>query len=385
MAAHHSLQRAGMPHHIAPPLPLLASSCPATYGSPSPQAPVRPLPSPVQLVAGLLGLTAAVLLASQPQRASTLVARILMRPPTLQLAASAASPGSLLAQHHSRLLAGPRAPLTTTRRQGIAPEPEQQVEWWPAPITALLGAAVATALALAHRRLSSHSPCAVHMAMASVSGSQAAPHELSPLPYDKAALQPQISSETLEYHHGRHHQAYVTRLNELLQAEENAAWRGKSIEELVLGTQGSLFNQAAQIWNHDFYWRCLRANPDGAPNPPTGVVKDLIDRDFGTFEQFQAQFTATCTGHFGSGWVWLVYGQDKKLAIVQGHDAGNPLRDGVGIPILTCDVWEHAYYIDHRNLRAAYVAKWWQLVNWEFANDTLGVRQMAMASTTGAP
>eukprot|EP00667_Euglena_gracilis_P004068 EG_transcript_4083 len=222
------------------------------------------------------------------------------------------------------------------------------------------------------------------MAMAAVAGgATAAPHQLAALPYDKTALQPQISPETLEYHHGRHHQAYVTRLNELLRAEENAAWRGKSVEELVLGTQGALFNQAAQIWNHDFYWRCLRANPSGAPNPPTGAVKDLIDRDFGSFEQLQAQFTAACVGHFGSGWVWLVYGADQRLAIVQGHDASNPLRDGRGIPILTCDVWEHAYYIDHRNARPAYVARWWQLVNWDFVNDTLGVRQMAMASTVG--
>jgi len=191
---------------------------------------------------------------------------------------------------------------------------------------------------------------------------------LPPLPWERTALAPHISAETIDYHYGKHHQAYVTKLNELVGTPEHAQWRGKSLEEIVLGSTGIVFNQAAQIWNHTFYWEGLRPNPEGRPNPPTGPVAALIDRDFGSAAAFQEQFTAQAVGHFGSGWVWLVQGPDGKLRITQGHDAANPVRDGTGTPLLTCDVWEHAYYVDQRNARPAYVKAWWNLVNWDFVN-----------------
>ena len=216
------------------------------------------------------------------------------------------------------------------------------------------------------------------LAMVAVTGEFALP----PLPWEKDALEPHISAETIDYHYGKHHLAYVNKLNELLGMPENADWKDKTLEEIVIGTTGVMFNQAAQIWNHNFYWECLKPNPDSEANPPTGAIKDLIDRDFGSFDAFNEQFTTACVGHFGSGWVWLVCGSDGKLMITQGHDAGNPLKDGTGTPLLTCDVWEHAYYVDRRNARPAYVAAWWNLVNWEFVNSNVGPTA-AMAATTG--
>ena len=216
------------------------------------------------------------------------------------------------------------------------------------------------------------------LAMAAVTGEFALPT----LPWEKDALAPHISAETIDYHYGKHHLAYVNKLNELLGMPENADWKDKTLEEIVIGTTGVMFNQAAQIWNHNFYWECLKPNPDSEANPPTGAIKDLIDRDFGSFDAFKEQFTTTCVGHFGSGWVWLVCGSDGELKITQGHDAGNPLKDLTGMPLLTCDVWEHAYYVDRRNARPAYVAAWWNLVNWEFVNSNV-TPALAMMATTG--
>eukprot|EP00667_Euglena_gracilis_P011253 EG_transcript_11490 len=207
--------------------------------------------------------------------------------------------------------------------------------------------------------------------------------QLPALPWERGALAPFISAETIDYHYGKHHQAYVTKLNELLGLPENVQFRGKTLEELVLATTGPMFNQAAQIWNHTFYWNGLRPNPEGRPNPAGGAVAALIERDFGSFAAFQEQFTAACVGHFGSGWVWLVYGADGRLRITQGHDAANPVRDGTGTPLLTCDVWEHAYYIDQRNARPAYVKAWWSLVNWDFVNGNLPAA-VALMATSGA-
>ncbi len=187
---------------------------------------------------------------------------------------------------------------------------------------------------------------------------------LPELPYAKDALAPHISAETLEYHHGKHHAKYVATLNTLTEGTDDA---NKSLEELIKSTSGKLFNQAAQVWNHTFYWNGMSPNGGGAP---TGAIADAINSTFGSFDAFKEQFNATAGGHFGSGWAWLVKDAAGKLSIVGTHDAGNPMTDGL-TPILTCDVWEHAYYVDYRNARPSYLESWWKLVNWDFANKNL--------------
>jgi Fe-Mn family superoxide dismutase len=188
---------------------------------------------------------------------------------------------------------------------------------------------------------------------------------LPDLPYAKDALAPSISQETLEYHHGKHHAGYVAKLNAAVAGTE---WEGKSLEDIVkTASPGGMFNSAAQHWNHSFYWQSMAPNAGGNP---TGAIADAINRDFGSFEAFKEQFSAVAAGHFASGWAWLVQDNDGKLKIVDTHDAANPMRDGLK-PILTCDVWEHAYYVDYRNRRADYVKAWWDLINWEFANQNL--------------
>ncbi|CEM28879.1 unnamed protein product [Vitrella brassicaformis CCMP3155] len=193
--------------------------------------------------------------------------------------------------------------------------------------------------------------------------------KLPDLPYKLDALQPHISAETLSYHHGKHHAAYVNKLNQLI--EGRPALASKTLEEIIKGEDGIVFNQAAQIWNHTFYWSCMKPGGGGLP---TGAVKDKIDAAFGSFDAFKEQFSTAAAGHFGSGWAWLVAGDDGKLKIVGGHDAMNPMKDGSGKAILTCDVWEHAYYVDYRNERPKYVAAWWNLVNWDFANANLAAQ-----------
>jgi superoxide dismutase, Fe-Mn family len=189
---------------------------------------------------------------------------------------------------------------------------------------------------------------------------------LPALPYSSDALSPHISAETLSFHHGKHHNAYVTNLNNFVAADSNL--EGKSLEELVMSTSGGVFNNAAQVWNHTFYWHSLSPNGGGAP---TGAIAAAIDRDFGSFDAFKEQFTKAAAGQFGSGWAWLVKDGSGKLSITQTGNAGCPLTEGK-TPILTCDVWEHAYYVDYRNNRAAYIGGWWALVNWDFANSNLG-------------
>jgi Fe-Mn family superoxide dismutase len=177
------------------------------------------------------------------------------------------------------------------------------------------------------------------------------------------ALAPHISRETLEFHYGKHHKTYVDKLNELTagKAEEK-----KSLEELITSTSGPLFNNAAQVWNHTFYWHCL--SPKGG-REPGGALAKAIAASFGSFEQFKQQFTTASLTLFGSGWTWIAKNGDK-LAIVQTKDADNPLTKQQA-PILTCDVWEHAYYIDYRNARAKYLEAFWNLVNWEFVEAQL--------------
>jgi Fe-Mn family superoxide dismutase len=186
--------------------------------------------------------------------------------------------------------------------------------------------------------------------------------ELPALPYAKDALEPHISAETLEYHYGKHHNTYVVKLNGLVEATELAE---KSLEEIVKTSSGGIFNNAAQVWNHTFYWNCLSPNGGGEP---TGALADAIAADFGSFEEFKARFTERAVNNFGSSWTWLVKKADGRLDIVNTSNAGTPLTDEGVTPILTVDLWEHAYYIDYRNLRPKYLEAFWALVNWEFAS-----------------
>jgi superoxide dismutase, Fe-Mn family len=187
---------------------------------------------------------------------------------------------------------------------------------------------------------------------------------LPELPYAKDALEPHISKETIEYHYGKHHQAYLNKLNELTEGTANEQ---KSLEELIKTTEGGVFNQAAQVWNHTFYWHSLKPGGGGEPK---GALKAAIDNSFGSFADFKTKFSAAAAGQFGSGWAWLVKNPDGSLAIEATSNAGNPLTAGKK-PILTCDVWEHAYYVDYRNARPKYIEAWWNLVNWDFAAKNL--------------
>ncbi len=183
--------------------------------------------------------------------------------------------------------------------------------------------------------------------------------ELPALPYAKDALAPHISEETLEFHYGKHHQAYVTNLNNLIPGTE---FEGLSLEEIIVKSSGGIFNNAAQVWNHTFYWNCLTPNGGGQP---AGALADTINATFGSFEKFKEEFTKCAITTFGSGWAWLVKNADGSLAIVSTSNAGCPLTTGQ-TPLMTCDVWEHAYYIDYRNARPSYVDHFWSLVNWDF-------------------
>lgn len=187
--------------------------------------------------------------------------------------------------------------------------------------------------------------------------------ELPELPFDRQALAPHISAETIDYHYGKHHQAYVDKLNAALPGSE---FEGKSLEEIIRSATGGVFNNAAQVWNHTFYWHCLKPQGGGAPN---GAIASAIEESFGGFEDFKTAFTTAALGNFGSGWTWLVKQADGSLAIVNTDDAGCPLTEPGQTPLLTVDVWEHAYYVDYRNARPKYIDAFWQLVNWDFVNQ----------------
>ena len=189
--------------------------------------------------------------------------------------------------------------------------------------------------------------------------------ELPALPYAINALEPHISQETLEYHHGKHHNTYVVNLNNLVPGTE---FEGKSLEEIIKTSTGGVFNNAAQIWNHTFYWHCLSPNGGGEP---TGALADAINKAFGSFAEFKDAFTKSAIGNFGSSWTWLVKKADGSLAIVNTYNAGCPLTEAGTTPLLTVDLWEHAYYIDFRNLRPKYMETFWTLVNWEFVAKNL--------------
>jgi Fe-Mn family superoxide dismutase len=188
-------------------------------------------------------------------------------------------------------------------------------------------------------------------------------HKLPELPYAKTGLIPTISQETLEFHHGKHHNAYVNNLNKLIKGTE---FESMTLEQICAKASGPIFNNAAQHWNHSFYWQCM------APSSlqPSGALADAIERDFKSPEGLRDMFISSCVGNFGSGWTWLVKGGDR-LSIVNTSNAAMPHKDGK-TPILVCDVWEHAYYIDYRNNRQAYVEAFWKIVNWKFAESQFG-------------
>ncbi len=190
-------------------------------------------------------------------------------------------------------------------------------------------------------------------------------HQLPELPYPRAALAPSMSEETLNFHYGKHHNAYVVNLNKLIPGTE---FEDASLEEIIRKATGPVFNNGAQVWNHTFFWHCLTPN---SPKTPTGKLAAAIDQAFGSFDQFKAKFAEAAVGQFGSGWAWLVKTKDGVLAIEKTPNAENPLRDGK-TPLLTCDVWEHAYYIDYRNARPDFVANFWNLVNWKFVEENYG-------------
>lgn len=186
-------------------------------------------------------------------------------------------------------------------------------------------------------------------------------HTLPQLPYALDALAPFISKETLEFHYGKHHQTYVTNLNNLIKGGE---FENASLEDIVKKSTGGVFNNAAQVWNHTFYWNSMKPNGGGAP---TGVLADAINAKWGSFDKFKEEFTKCAVGTFGSGWAWLVKKADGSLDLVSTSNAGTPIT-GEAIPLITCDVWEHAYYIDTRNARPKYLENFWSLVNWNFAS-----------------
>jgi Fe-Mn family superoxide dismutase len=192
---------------------------------------------------------------------------------------------------------------------------------------------------------------------------------LPELPYGKDALVPVISQETIDYHYGKHHKAYVDNLNKFAAGTK---YEKMSLEEVVKASQGQasekkIFNNSAQVWNHTFYWHCLAPKAGGEP---TGKIKDAIDKSFGNFADFKTKFSEAAAAQFGSGWAWLVKDGDK-VAIETTSNAETPFATGKTC-ILTLDVWEHAYYIDYRNARPKYIEEFWKLVNWGFANNNLG-------------
>ncbi|UCE32533.1 MAG: superoxide dismutase [Fe] [Burkholderiales bacterium] len=190
-------------------------------------------------------------------------------------------------------------------------------------------------------------------------------HTLPALPYAMDALQPHISKETLEFHYGKHHQAYVTNLNNLIKGTE---FESMDLEEVVRKSSGGVFNNAAQVWNHTFYWNSL--SPKGGGEPADRLA-DAMNAKWGSFAAFKEAFTKSAVGNVGSGWTWLVRKADGSLDIVNTSNAGTTLTSG-DTPLITCDVWEHAYYIDYRNRRPDYLGAFWNLVNWDFAAQNFG-------------
>jgi Fe-Mn family superoxide dismutase len=189
--------------------------------------------------------------------------------------------------------------------------------------------------------------------------------QLPDLPYARDALGPFLSEETLEFHHGKHHATYVKKLNDLIEGTEYAKME---LEDIIKKAEGGVFNNAAQTFNHTFFWNCMTPNGGGKPS---GAIADAIEKSFGSFDKFKEEFSSQAASLFGSGWLWLVKDKGGKLKLVQKSNAGTPLTDGE-TPVLTLDVWEHAYYIDYRNARPKFIEGYWDVINWDFANKQLG-------------
>ena len=190
-------------------------------------------------------------------------------------------------------------------------------------------------------------------------------YELPALPYDQNALEPVISAETISFHYGKHHQTYVTNLNNLVPGTE---FEGKPLDEIIMNSSGGIFNNAAQVWNHTFYWNCLSPNGGGEPS---GALADAINSSFGSFDEFKKHFATSAATNFGSGWTWLVKNSDGSIEIFNTSNAGCPMTAGKSA-LLTVDVWEHAYYIDYRNARPQYLEEIWKLINWDFVASNFG-------------
>lgn len=188
-------------------------------------------------------------------------------------------------------------------------------------------------------------------------------HKLPELPFSKDALQPHISVETFEYHHGKHHNAYVVKLNELIKGTK---FEDMSLEDIIKNSEGGIFNNSAQVWNHTFFWNCMGPNKGGAP---TGKIADAINKKWGSFDKFKEEFSKSAVGNFGSGWTWLIKSGDG-VEIFNTSNADTPMKHGK-TAVLTLDVWEHAYYIDYRNARPKFVDAFWNVVNWDFVNKNL--------------
>ncbi len=189
--------------------------------------------------------------------------------------------------------------------------------------------------------------------------------ELPKLPYKRDALEPHISQRTIDFHYGQHHAAYVKNLNNLI---ENSKFENMSLEDIIKNSEGSIFNNAAQVWNHTFYWHCMTPEKDGHPQ---ALLLKTIERDFGSFDNFKQMFIKQAATLFGSGWLWLVCDKEGKLSLLQTSNAETPLTNDELRPLLVCDVWEHAYYLDQQNLRLAYLNEFWQIINWKFVEKKL--------------
>jgi len=190
-------------------------------------------------------------------------------------------------------------------------------------------------------------------------------HQLPELPFPKNALEPHISAETFDYHHGKHQQAYVNKLNELIKGSK---FEYMPLEEIILSSEGPVFNNAAQIWNHTFFWNCMKPQGGGKPS---GKVADLISAKWRSFEKFQEEFSESAVANFGSGWTWLVLNKKNEIEIFNTSNAQTPKTSGMKA-LLTIDVWEHAYYIDYRNSRPDFIKAFWNVVNWDFVNQNIG-------------
>ena len=189
--------------------------------------------------------------------------------------------------------------------------------------------------------------------------------ELAQLPYKRDALEPHISQKTIDFHYGQHHAGYVKNLNNLIKGSH---YENMGLEEIIKKSEGSIFNNAAQVWNHNFYWHCMTPNINSKPQT---LLLKAIERDFDSFENFKQLFIKHATTLFGSGWLWLIKDINGKLSLMQTSNAETPLTNEELKPLLTCDVWEHAYYLDQQNLRLAYLNEFWQVINWQFVEKNM--------------